>query len=76
MTKVLGEYIIGRGYYDGKRLLPIIDIPGIKVDVIPVELQDSTDKAHLLVISDGVKEITLTISYGRITDETIRCSKY
>ena len=51
----------------------VIDISGLSVKVIPIDLEDSTDKAHLLIISDGNKEITLTISYGRITDETIRC---
>lgn len=52
----------------------VIDISGLSVKVIPIDLEDSTDKAHLLIISDGNKEITLTISYGRITDEEIRCN--
>ena len=51
----------------------VIDIDGLSLQVIPIELEDSTDKAHLLVITAGHKEITLTISYGRITDEAIRC---
>lgn len=52
----------------------VIDIPGITVSVTPIELQDSTDTAHLLTITDGNKQIIITISYGRITDETVRCS--
>lgn len=52
----------------------VIDIDGISVQVIPIEMQDSTDNAHLLIIKDGFKTITLTISYGRITDEAIRCN--
>jgi hypothetical protein len=51
-----------------------IDIDGISVQVIPIELEDSTDIAHLLTFTDGFKTITITISYGRITDETIRCN--
>lgn len=47
----------------------IIDISGITVSVTPIDLEDSTDKAHLLRITDGNKTITLTISYGRITEE-------
>ena len=50
----------------------VIDITGITVQVIPIEMEDSTDKAHLLTITDGFKTITLTITYGRITDEAIR----
>jgi hypothetical protein len=52
----------------------VIDIDGISVQVIPIEMQDSTDNAHLLTITDGFKTITITISYGRITDEAIRCN--
>ena len=52
----------------------VVDIEGITVQVIQVDLQDSTDKAHLLTITDGHKQITLTISYGRITDEEVRCN--
>lgn len=52
----------------------LINIEGIEVQVIPVDLQDSTDKAYLLIITDSIKTITLTISYGRITDEEVRCS--
>lgn len=44
----------------------VIDIPGITVSVTPIELQDSTDAAHLLTITDGNKSIQITIAYGKI----------
>lgn len=46
----------------------IIDIPGIIVHVNPIELEDSTDVAHVLTISDEDRTITLNISYGKITE--------
>lgn len=46
----------------------IIDIPGITVHVNPIELEDSTDVAHVLTISDEGRIITLNISYGKITE--------
>ena len=54
----------------------VIDITGITVDVQTIDLEDSTDKAYLLTIKDEFKQVTLTISYGRITDETIRSCKH
>lgn len=45
----------------------VIDIPGITVGVIPIELENSTDKSHIVTIKDNVREITLHISYGQIT---------
>lgn len=45
----------------------VIDIPGIAVSVVAYELEHSTDKAHTLIIKDGSREITLQISYGKIT---------
>lgn len=53
----------------------VIDIPGITVDVIPISLEHSTDQAHIVRIRDKEREITLEISYGKITqitNETIR----
>jgi hypothetical protein len=54
----------------------VVDIDGLSVKVIPIDLEGSTDKAHLLEITDGHKIITLSISYGRITDETIHSCKH
>lgn len=54
----------------------VIDIAGITVNVLPIDLEDSTDKAYLLTITDGHKQITLSISYGRITDETVHRCKH
>ena len=53
------------------------DIDGITINVIPIEMQDSTDKAYLLEIKDNKKVVSLYISYGQITEinETIRSSK-
>ena len=55
----------------------VIDIPGVTVTVNPIELEDSTDMAHLISINDGKKEISITIIYGRITETTekVRSSK-
>jgi hypothetical protein len=44
----------------------IIDIKGITTNITPVELEDSTDKSYLITISDGNKEITITIAYEKI----------
>ena len=52
----------------------IIDIQGINVNVIPVEMQDSTDRAYVIVLHDGVNEVTINIVYGKIT-QTICSSK-
>lgn len=48
----------------------VVDIEGITVSVIPIELENSTDKAHLLTIKDNNRVITLSISYGQITQIT------
>lgn len=45
----------------------VIDIPGISVSVVPIELENSTDKSHIVTIKDNVRGITLHISYGQIT---------
>ena len=50
----------------------IIEIPGISVSVIPIELEDSTDTAHLITISDGKKEISIQVAYGKIINSTIK----
>ena len=52
----------------------VIDIPGVAVQVIPIDLEDSTDIAHVLTITDGQTTININISYGKITSETIRRS--
>ena len=54
----------------------VIDIAGITIDVQTIDLEDSTDKACILTIKDEFKQVILTISYGRITDETIRSCKH
>lgn len=46
----------------------VIDIPGISSIVIPIEMEDSTDKAYIISISDGNKQVELYISYGKITE--------
>lgn len=45
----------------------IIDIEGIIAQVNTIELEDSSDKAHVIYISDGTKETTITILYGKIS---------
>lgn len=55
----------------------IVDIAGISVQVIPIDLQDSTDQAHIITIKDNEREIKLEIIYGKITqitNEPIRSS--
>lgn len=51
----------------------VIDISGITVNVNPIEMQDSSDVAHLITITDGDKLIEITILYGKIVDEKV-CS--
>lgn len=46
----------------------VIEIPGLNVSVIPIDLEDSTDKSHLIIIKDSVKEITIEINYGKIVN--------
>lgn len=55
----------------------IVDIPGISVNVIPIDLENSTDKAYLLEIKDNKKVLSIHINYGQITEinEKIRSSK-
>ena len=45
----------------------IIDILGISTSVTPIEMQDSTDKAHIITISDGIRKIQIEVIYGKIT---------
>lgn len=44
----------------------VIDIPGIHASVIPIEMQDSTDMAHIISIRDGKIEVLIEINYGKI----------
>lgn len=47
----------------------IIDIQNINVSVTPIELQDSTDKAYVVVFKDSNdNEIIINISYGIIQE--------
>lgn len=48
------------------------EIQGITIKVDTIDLQDSTDTAEVLTISDGDKTITINICYGKI--KQIRCS--
>lgn len=50
----------------------VIDIQNIFVNVIPIYLENSTDKAYILEITDKEKKITIEISYGKIKE--IRCN--
>jgi hypothetical protein len=50
----------------------LIDIQGITVSVTPIEMQDSTDKAYIISISDERKITNITVIYGRI--EEVCCS--
>lgn len=57
----------------------VIDIPGITVNVLPIDLQDSSDQSHILSIGDGKRMITIQVVYGnitQITNEEICCSKH
>ena len=45
----------------------IIDIPGITVSVHPISLEDSSDKAHIIIIKDEHnKEIKIEIIFDKI----------
>ena len=48
----------------------VIDINGISCSVNPIELQDSTDKANIITISDGDREVKIEIIFGKITQIT------
>ena len=48
----------------------IIDINGITCTTNPIEMQDSTDKAHIITLSDGEREVTIEIMFGKITQIT------
>jgi hypothetical protein len=45
----------------------VIDISGIKVDVVPIELQDSTDKSYIINIADESVGVTIIVTFGKIT---------
>ena len=49
----------------------VIDIQGIKVLDSVINLQDSTDKAHVLTIKDEHgSEVKVEITFGKITNST------
>jgi hypothetical protein len=48
----------------------VIDIIGINVNVNPIEMQDSSDMAHIITISDGKRKVQITVIYGNITQLT------
>lgn len=50
----------------------IVDIPGVSVSVNPISMEDSTDLAHIVTITDGVKEISIQIAFGKIINSTIK----
>ena len=44
-------------------------IPGIKIETEEIDLQDSTDKCHILRITDSYgKEIKIIIEFGKIIE--------
>lgn len=45
----------------------VIDIPGININVNVIDMEDSTDKVHILKINDGNKSVTIEIIYNKIT---------
>lgn len=52
----------------------IIDIPGISVNVNPISLEDSMDKAYVITISDKFgEEVKMQIVYEKITN--VSCKK-
>ena len=51
-----------------------IEIQGININVLPIDLQDSTDMAHNLTISDNKQSLTIIIINGEIKE--IRSSKH
>lgn len=50
----------------------VIDIQGISVMVNPISMEDSTDMAYNLTITDGKKEVTIQIAFGKIINSTIK----
>lgn len=44
----------------------IIDVPGITINVASIDMQDSTDTAHVIIISDGEKKVEIEINFGKI----------
>lgn len=46
----------------------VIDIQGIAVDITPIEIEDSTDKAYVIEFKDGENTITITILYGKLKE--------
>ena len=44
----------------------VIDIAGITINVNSVCLECSSDKANILIISDGSKIVTIDIAFGKI----------
>lgn len=45
----------------------MIDIPGINIKHEIIDLEDSTDHAHILTITDcDGKSVTINISFGKI----------
>ncbi len=45
-----------------------IEIQGINISVLPIDLQDSTDMAHILTINDTKQTLTITIINGEIKE--------
>lgn len=57
----------------------VIDVLGISCSVNKIEMQDSTDKATVITLSDGEREVKIEILYGKInqiTNEKIRSNKH
>lgn len=52
----------------------VIDIPGILIFIDKIHAVGTTDKAHILTITDGERKVTLEVFYGKI--QSVRSSKY
>lgn len=53
----------------------LIDIPGLTINQQAVGLEDSTDKAYTLNISDGNNKIQIEICFGKITNIIVNGKK-
>lgn len=45
----------------------VVDIPGILITQLHVDLENSTDKSHVLKIEDGKIEVVIEFCFGKIT---------
>lgn len=51
----------------------VIDIPGIHVSHEIINMEDSTDTAHVIVIKDDYgKEVRIVINFGKIIETSCK----